>query len=219
MDKTYNFFKEKMKNDLEKAMKIFEKTSDYWKKITGSYVYPNGLLGNIPVYITNFSFSKANSVTQNILFFGEEFSDNLEKENYTIDLELICFGPKYLESIRELHRLSEEKDGTDNIISLFYKKNKINYFPLVITNISYSDNAESTRLQTVSISLKQISLSVFYDETCEITNTLTQNNTYTICESMDMELPQNLYEEMKLKHPEFRDITNEIENFFDFSTK
>ena len=125
MDNTFKFFKEKMKNDLEKAMKIFEKTSEYWKKITGSYVYPNGLLGTIPVYITNFTFSKANSVTQNILYFGEEFSDNFEKENYTIDLELICFGSKYLENIRELHRLSEEKEGTDNIISLFYKKNKI----------------------------------------------------------------------------------------------
>ena len=113
----------------------------------------------------------------------------------------------------------EEKEGTDNIISLFYKKNKINYSPLVITNINYSDTTESTRLQTISISLKQISLSIFNDESYETTNILTKNNTYTICESMDLDLPKNLYEEMKQKHPEFQEITNEIENFFDFNTK
>ncbi|MDR2879297.1 MAG: hypothetical protein LBV03_05235, partial [Fusobacteriales bacterium] len=125
-----------LKNKFAKAMKYAAKISDHWRKITGNFVYPNGMLDDIPVYVTEFDYSKSNSVSPNIMFLGNESIDNIEKDVYSIDLTLMCYGKNYLEELEKLRQISEDREGIENIISFYYSKNKKIYFPLIISGIN-----------------------------------------------------------------------------------
>ena len=210
---TNNESLEILKNKFAKAMKYAAKISDYWRKITGSFVYPNGMLDNIPVYITEFNYSKSNSVSPNTMFMGNESIDNIEKDVYSIDLTLMCYGKSYLEELEKIRQISEDREGIENIISFYYNKNKKIYFPLVITSINYSDSSETTRFQSVSIKLKQIKLSFLDNETLEVTNVLKPEDYYTNDELKQFEMPENLYDELRNECPKFKEVTDGIENF------
>lgn len=203
--------------DFDKTLKLCQKTSEYWKKITGVYIYPNGLLGGLPVYITDFKFSKSSSVTSNILFYGDEIVDNLEKKSYEITLNVICFGKNYLDRLNELKQLATTPIGEENIISLFYQKDKIYYYPLVITNIDYSDNSDTTRLQSFSIKLKQIDVALITElndsNYSTFTSVLIKDNSYISSITEEFQMPQNLYEELKENIPQFKEVINVFKNF------
>lgn len=212
-----SFLKEKFNLDLKKAAELFKKTTEYWRKLTGSYVYPNGMLGELPVYITEMSFAKSNSISSNALYYGDEVVDNIVKEAYEVNLELICFGKEYLNEIKNLRNLSEDKSGEENIISFAYRKNSTIYYPLIITNVSYSDSADSTMLQTVSIKLKQINLTSFSEADKEITCVLKKSESYSNGGLFETELPKNLYEELRKEIPKFKEGTDAIKNIFKLS--
>lgn len=202
-----------LKNKFGQAMKYAAKISDYWRKITGSFVYPNGMLDDIPVYVTEFNYSKSNSVSPNMMFLGNESIDNIEKDVFSIDLTLMCYGKSYLEELEKLRQVSEDREGINNIISFYYNKNKKIYFPLVITSINYNDSSETTRFQSVSIKLKQIKLSFLNDKTLEVTNVLKAEDFYTNDVLKRFEMPENLYDELRNECPMFKEVTDGIENF------
>lgn len=200
--------------DIDKALKLWKTGADYWKKLTGSYIYPNGFLDEIPVYITKLDYSKRSSVTPNTLFLGEDVIDNIEKAPYDLTIDLICFGKEYLSEIKKLRTLAE---GSQNIISFFYQKNKEHYFPLVITNISYTDSSETSLFQSISISLKQVNLALSTavdSENTTLTAVLITNDSFINSQTEQYEMPMNLFEELRRDVPQFKEVTNAVKNFF-----
>ena len=73
--------------DIDKALKLWKTGADYWKKLTGTYIYPNAFLDDIPVYVTQLTYSRGNSVTQNTLFFGEDVIKELLNPALTVNEE------------------------------------------------------------------------------------------------------------------------------------
>ena len=203
--------------DIDKALRLWKTGADYWKKLTGTYIYPNAFLDDIPVYVTQLTYSRGNSVTQNTLFFGEDVIDNIEKDSYDITIDLLCFGKEYLSEIKKLRALAEDQVGSQNIISFFYQKNKVHYYPLIITNISYTDSAESTLFQSVSITLKQINVALATDangKNATLTTVLISNDSFISSQTENYDMPMNLYEELRRDIPQFKEVTDAVKNFF-----
>ena len=212
-----NWASQYFKFDIDKALKLWKTGADYWKKLTGSYIYPNGFLDDIPVYVTNLDYSKGSSVTPNTLFLGEDVIDNIEKSPYDLTIDLICFGKEYLSEIKKLRTLAEDQVGSQNIISFFYQKNKEHYFPLVITNISYSDSSETTLFQSITISLKQVNLALATADdsgNSTLTAVLVTNDSFINSQTEQYEMPMNLFEELRRDVPQFKEVTDAVKNFF-----
>ena len=52
--------------DMEKANKLWQQFYDGYAKVTGAYKYPNGMLGDIPIFIHSFEWQTSTNVTSNI---------------------------------------------------------------------------------------------------------------------------------------------------------
>ena len=130
---------------------------------------------------------------------------------------MLCFGKEYLSEIKKLRALAEDQVGSQNIISFFYQKNKVHYYPLIITNISYTDSAESTLFQSVSITLKQINVALATDangENATLTTVLISNDSFISSQTENYDMPMNLYEELRRDIPQFKEVTDAVKNFF-----
>ena len=183
--------------DFEKASKIWKATYKSWKLLNKSLILPNGFLNDLPVYISEFDFSTSNSVTGNKTFESMELSDNIYIEPYSITLTVYCFGQEYKNELMNLKRLSRNKIGKDNILTLYYSKYSEKFFPLVITNMSFTDSAASTMFQEVRIDLKNIDVRSFMNyEGVTTTSTLSRNNSVKITEPIKLNLPLNLQNEL-----------------------
>jgi hypothetical protein len=183
--------------DFEKASKIWKAAYKGWKLLNRSLILPNGFLNDIPVYITEFDFSTSNSVTGNKTFDSMELSDNIYIEPYSITLTVYCFGQEYKNELLKLRKLSRNKIGKDNILTLYYSKYSEKFFPLVITNMSFTDSATSTMFQEVKITLTNIDIREFMSyEGITTTSTLSRNNSVKITEPVKFDFPLNLQDEL-----------------------
>ena len=200
--------------NLENIKKMGKMGYDYFKKLNGSYVYPNGFLGATPVYITNFKFSNSNKVTGNATIYGDEISDNINIGEYDITLTVMCFGRKYLDDLKSLQELSQKNAGLSSILPLYYEKTKTTYSPLVITSIDFTDSQSSTMFQTVTIKLKQIKIFTLGTRgEVIVTETLSDCEYYSQDQPSGFSMPLNLLDELK-KTKQYQDLEKEIKNVF-----
>ena len=184
--------------DIEKAVNLWKNAYDTWNKVNGSYIYPNGLLGKLPVHISCFQYSHSNSVTGNKTFKGENLIDNIVLEPFSITLTLICFGREYFEMLENIKKLSESPKSFQDIIVLYYAKTKKVYGPLAITNFDFSDTSDTTNLQKISLKLKNVDIREFIDENGIIsTATLNLNDYINEVHPDDNPMPLNLLDELK----------------------
>lgn len=185
------------KFDFEKASRLWEASYKSWKLANRSLILPNGFLGGLPIYITEFDYSTSNSITGNKTFSGTELSDNIYIEPYSITLNIYCFGKEYKDELKKLIGLSREKIGKENILTLYYSKYKEKFFPMVITDMSFTDNVNSTNFQEVKIILKNIDVREFIQiNNVTTTSTLIKNNSIKIMEPVKFEIPLNLQYEL-----------------------
>ena len=122
-----------------------------------------------------------------------------------------------MSEIKKLRTLAEDQVGSQNIISFFYQKNKEHYFPLVITNISYSDSSETTLFQSITISLKQVNLALATADdsgNSTLTAVLVTNDSFINSQTEQYEMPMNLFEELRRDVPQFKEVTDAVKNFF-----
>ena len=197
-----NFLQDTFNIDINNATKLWKNSYDYWKKINGSYIYPNGLLGKLPIYITSLQYSRSNSITGNKTFIGPELVDNISFEPYSITLNIICFGQEYYEELSKIKNLSENPEAFQNIIALYYAKTKEVYAPLAITNFDFSDNSDSTMLQKVSLKLKNVDIREFIENNgVYTTSTLNPNDYIKDVHPEDNPMPLNLLDELQNLEP------------------
>ena len=199
--------------DYKKVEEFARKTTEYWKKFTGAYKYPNGLLGSIPIYIESFELSTSNSITSNKTFKGIEVADNISVEPYSISLTIVAFTEFYIDIIEMHQKVARESNGKDGITALYYNKFNTIYGPLAIENFSFRNDAKATFLQLIDIELKYMEIRKFItDENGVITTaTLGANDYFKNQEVLESGMPINLFDELS-RTDKFKEYSNAINN-------
>ncbi len=199
--------------DYKKVEEFARKTTEYWKKFTGAYKYPNGLLGSIPIYIESFELSTSNSITSNKTFKGIEVADNISVEPYSISLTIVAFTEFYIDIIEMHQKVARESNGKDGITALYYNKVNTIYGPLAIENFSFRNDAKATFLQLIDIELKYMEIRKFItDENGVITTaTLGTNDYFKNQEVLESGMPINLFDELS-RTDKFKEYSNAINN-------
>lgn len=204
--------------DMEKAKQMWQSFYDGYAKVTGAYIYPNGMLGNIPIFIKSHSFSSSNSVTSHKTFEGVEVADNVSVEPYTINIKIIAFGDFYIDVLEMHEKAARESNGQKGITTLYFEKFWRLFGPLVITKFLYSHEAKDTFLQEIDIDLKYVEVRKFVknDDGVITTETLGADNFFQNQEILAEGMPRNWFDELSRteKYREVEDaITNSIKLF------
>ena len=187
-------------NNLGMDIKSWQETFNKYKNMSnGSFKEPNGLLGNIPVSIIEFQYSNSNNISNNKMIYNGEISDHIKNEAYSINLQLLCYGEKYLEELKKLQSLSKENSALSAIIPFYYSETKEYYFPVAITSLNFSNNDKSKYFQKISLQLKNLKINKSLSTNNEqlTTNTLNNNDFFQNQNLMNFEMPSNLIEEIR----------------------
>ena len=113
------------------------KLEELYRKYYDSRVKPNGFLGEIPLVVTNTSYSQDNEVTGYKSYLKDNFSENMFINNYSLQVEAVLSGIYWKKDLEKIVEQSRQRDYT----IFMYKKldNKI-YTPVVISSFSYSED-------------------------------------------------------------------------------
>lgn len=157
---TYSYDKENIKRkfivrkDLEnlKAVKNEERS--------------NGILGGIPVLVKSTSRTYKNSITKQTSFSKKEFIDGMNNETYQMKVELIVHGKDVLGNLKKLTEMFNKKE----IISFTYNKFEQVYSPLVLTNLSYSEDYKVQNAYIVNVDLEEVRLLNKKNKGVKVTN-------------------------------------------------
>ena len=148
--------------------------NDLYKKYLG--VEPNGFLGNIPLFVISTDYSQDNEITGYKSFLKENFNENIFINPYTLKIEVLVYGKRFIKELKTL--LEESKKRKYTFFS--YEKTRETYIPLAITSISYREGAEDYTKINVSINLKEVNLLEFITDDNGVTTTNVFNPNETI---------------------------------------
>lgn len=134
------------------------KLEELYRKYYDSRVKPNGFLGEIPLVVTNTSYSQDNEVTGYKSYLKDNFSENMFINNYSLQVEAVLSGIYWKKDLEKIVEQSRQRDYT----IFMYKKldNKI-YTPVVISSFSYSEDYTNNTMIKISFTLKEIKLLEF----------------------------------------------------------
>lgn len=134
------------------------KLEELYRKYYDSRVKPNGFLGEIPLVVTNTSYSQDNEVTGYKSYLKDNFSENMFINNYSLQVEAVLSGIYWKKDLEKIVEQSRQRDYT----IFMYKKldNKI-YTPVVISSFSYSEDHTNNTMIKISFTLKEIKLLEF----------------------------------------------------------
>ena len=199
--------------DYKKIEEFARKTTEYWRKYTGAYKYPNGLLGSIPIYIESLEYNTSNSVTSNKTFKGIDVADNISVEPYSISLSIVAFTDFYIDVLEMHQKVARESNGKEGITALYYNKFGTLYGPLAIESFSFRNDAKATFLQLIDIELKYIEIRKFItdDKGVITTTTLETNDYFKNQEVLETGMPVNLLDELS-RTDKFKEYSNAINN-------
>lgn len=199
--------------DMEKANKLWQQFYDGFAKFTGDYKYPNGMLGDIPIFIHSFEWQTATNVTSNITFEGTEIADNVSVNPYGIKLEIVAFTDFYIDVIELHQKVARESSGQKGLMAFYYNKFKQLYGPVVITNMNLKNTSKDTFIQLISIDLKFVEVRKFITNEDGIitTETLGANNFFRDQQLLAEGMPQNWFDELS-RTDKFKEIENAVKN-------
>lgn len=199
--------------DMEKAQKMWQQFYDGFAKFTGAYKYPNGMLGDIPIFIKSHSFDSPNSVTSHKTFEGVEVADNISVDPYTINIKIMAFGDFYIDVLEMHEKAARESNGQKGITALYFEKFWRLYGPLVITKFNYSHESKDTFFQEISIDLKYVEIRKFTKNKDGVitTETLGADSFFKNQEIIAEGMPRNWFDELS-RTEKFKEIENAIKN-------
>ena len=201
-------------------MKSWEqKLTKSQKKENSTFKEPNGMLGNIPVYIIEFQYSNSNNISNNKMIYNKEIADHINNEAFSINLQILCYGEEYLEDVKKLQALTRENSAASAVIPLYYSETNEYYFPLAITSLNFSNNSKSKYFQKISLQLKEVKIYKTLNDNSDklTTNTLNKEEFFQNKNLTNFEIPANLKEEVQ-KSPIYEKLerggNNVIKNIF-----
>ena len=201
-------------------MKSWEqKLTKSQKKENSTFKEPNGMLGNIPVYIIEFQYSNSNNISNNKMIYNKEIADHINNEAFSINLQILCYGEEYLEDVKKLQALTRENSAASAVIPLYYSETNEYYFPLAITSLNFSNNSKSKYFQKISLQLKEVKIYKTLNDNSDklTTNTLNKEEFFQNKNLTNFEIPANLKEEVQ-KSPIYEKLerggNNAIKNIF-----
>ena len=159
---------------IQELFKEIDKYMDKWDELYNKYfkVPPNAMLGHIPLFVISTSYSQDNEVTGYKSYLKENFNENMFVNPYSLQVEALIYGRKFVQELEKLILFSRERKYT----AFMYSKmdNKV-YAPLVLTGFSYSEDHTSFTNVKVTFSLKEVNLLEFVTDD----NGVTTTNVYT----------------------------------------
>lgn len=177
MSKIQNFLKELFK----KIEPNLDKWDDFYKKHFGPK--PNGFLEDIPLFVISTNYSQDNEVTGYKSYLKENFNENMFVNPYTLQVEALLYGRKFIRDLERIIEFSKERKYT---AFMYTKMNNKIYAPLALTNFSYSENYENYTNVKVNLSFKEVNLLEFKTDENGVTTTnvyvpdgITQNRELT----------------------------------------
>lgn len=176
---------------VQEIFKTIEGKMDKFHELYNEFfgVQPNGLLGHIPVFVISTSYTQDNEITGYKSYLKENFNENMFINPYTLEVEVLVYGNKFVQELEKLIEFSKKRDYT----AFMYTKldNKV-YAPVALTNLSYSENYENYTNINVKLSLKEVNLLEFVTDENGVTTTnvyvpegITQNKELTLWEPND----------------------------------
>ena len=199
--------------DMEKANKLWQQFYDGYAKVTGAYKYPNGMLGDIPIFTHSFEWQTSTNVTSNITFEGTEISDNVSVNPYGIKIEIVAFTDFYIDVIELHQKAARNSNGQKGLIAFYYNEFGQLYGPMVITNMNFTKTSKSTYLQMINIDLKFVEVRKFVtnEDGVITTETLGANNFFQDQQLLAEGMPKNWFDELS-RTDKFKEIKNAVKN-------
>ncbi len=168
------------------------KLEELYRKYYDSRVKPNGFLGEIPLVVTNTSYSQDNEVTGYKSYLKDNFSENMFINNYSLQVEAVLSGIYWKKDLEKIVEQSRQRDYT----IFMYKKldNKI-YTPVVISSFSYSEDYTNNTMIKISFTLKEIKLLEFIkgEDGKTTTGVYTPSSTIQDKELKVQTMPDNMF--------------------------
>lgn len=168
------------------------KLEELYRKYYDSRVKPNGFLGEIPLVVTNTSYSQDNEVTGYKSYLKDNFSENMFINNYSLQVEAVLSGIYWKKDLEKIVERSRQRDYT----IFMYKKldNKI-YTPVVISSFSYSEDYTNNTMIKISFTLKEIKLLEFIkgEDGKTTTGVYTPSSTIQDKELKVQTMPDNMF--------------------------
>ena len=168
------------------------KLEELYRKYYDSRVKPNGFLGEIPLVVTNTSYSQDNEVTGYKSYLKDNFSENMFINNYSLQVEAVLSGIYWKKDLEKIVERSRQRDYT----IFMYKKldNKI-YTPVVISSFSYSEDYTNNTMIKISFTLKEIKLLEFIkgEDGKTTTGVYTPSSTIQDKELKVQTMPDNIF--------------------------
>ena len=168
------------------------KLEELYRKYYDSRVKPNGFLGEIPLVVTNTSYSQDNEVTGYKSYLKDNFSENMFINNYSLQVEAVLSGIYWKKDLEKIVEQSRQRDYT----IFMYKKldNKI-YAPVVISSFSYSEDYTNNTMIKISFTLKEIKLLEFIkgEDGKTTTGVYTPSSTIQDKELKVQTMPDNMF--------------------------
>ena len=168
------------------------KLDELYRKYYDSRVKPNGFLGEIPLVVTNTSYSQDNEVTGYKSYLKDNFSENMFINNYSLQVEAVLSGIYWKKDLEKIVEQSRQRDYT----IFMYKKldNKI-YAPVVISSFSYSEDYTNNTMIKISFTLKEIKLLEFIkgEDGKTTTGVYTPSSTIQDKELKVQTMPDNMF--------------------------
>lgn len=168
------------------------KLEELYRKYYDSKVKPNGFLGEIPLVVTNTSYSQDNEVTGYKSYLKDNFSENMFINNYSLQVEAVLSGIYWKKDLEKIVERSRQRDYT----IFMYKKldNKI-YTPVVISSFSYSEDYTNNTMIKISFTLKEIKLLEFIkgEDGKTTTGVYTPSSTIQDKELKVQTMPDNMF--------------------------
>ena len=199
--------------DMEKANKLWQQFYDGFAKFTGAYIYPNGMLGDTPVFISSFEWQTSTNVTSNITFEGTEIADNVSTNPYGAKIKIVAFTDFYIDVIELHQKAARNSNGQKGLMAFYYNKFKQLYGLVVITNMNFTNTSKDTFIQLIDIDLKFVEVRKFVtnEDGVITTETLGANNFFQDQQLLAEGMPQNWFDELS-RTDKFKEIENAVKN-------